>query len=173
MKMKRIPIMVALMMGAFVATLDETLLGNALPVLMKEFQVSATTIQWLTAAYLLVVGALIPVTALIQRWLSTRQLFFTAMITFVIGTIVAAMAPTFMLLLTGRVIQAIGTGLIIPLLMNTLLIIYPAEKRGSIMGVLFLIFTFAPAIGHPLRATATRSCLASSFRSLRLLCLYF
>ncbi|WP_289142704.1 MDR family MFS transporter [uncultured Brevibacillus sp.] len=149
-KVKRMPIMVALMVGAFVATLNETLLGNALPVLMKEFQVGATTIQWLTAAYLLVVGALIPVTALIQQWLTTRQLFLISMITFLIGTIVAAIAPTFMLLLVGRVIQAIGTGLIIPLLMNTLLNIYPAEKRGSIMGVLFLIFTFAPAIGPTL-----------------------
>lgn len=64
---KRTPIMVALMMGAFVATLNETLLGNALPVLMNEFQVGATTIQWLTAAYLFVVGALIPVTAF-QQW---------------------------------------------------------------------------------------------------------
>ncbi|WP_042167827.1 MDR family MFS transporter [Paenibacillus gorillae] len=149
-KVKRMPIMVSLMMGAFVATLNETLLGNALPVLMKEFQVGATTIQWLTAAYLLVVGALIPITALIQQWLTTRQLFSIAMITFLIGTIVAATAPTFMLLLAGRLIQAIGTGLIIPLLMNTLLNIYPAEKRGSVMGVLFLIFTFAPAIGPTL-----------------------
>ncbi|WP_343069273.1 MDR family MFS transporter [Lysinibacillus agricola] len=147
---KRTPIMVALMTGAFVATLNETLLGNALPVLMNEFQVGATTIQWLTAAYLLVVGALIPVTALIQQWFTTRQLFFISMITFLIGTIVAALAPTFMLLLVGRVVQAIGTGLIIPLLMNTLLMIYPAEKRGSIMGILFLIFTFAPAIGPTL-----------------------
>lgn len=149
-KIKRMPIMVALMMGAFVATLNETLLGNALPVLMKEFQVGATTIQWLTAAYLLVVGALIPVTALIQQWFTTRQIFLTAMITFLIGTLVAAMAPAFTLLLVGRVIQAIATGLIIPLLMNTLLNIYPAEKRGSVMGVLFLIFTFAPAIGPTL-----------------------
>ncbi|MFF2483503.1 MDR family MFS transporter [Paenibacillus sp. NPDC058071] len=149
-KVKRMPIMVSLMMGAFVATLNETLLGNALPVLMKEFQVGATTIQWLTAAYLLVVGALIPVTALVQQWLTTRQLFSIAMITFLIGTIVAATAPTFMLLLAGRVIQAIGTGLIIPLLMNTILNIYPAEKRGTVMGVLFLIFTFAPAIGPTL-----------------------
>jgi len=149
-KVKRTPIMFALMMGAFVATLNETLLGNALPMLMKEFQVGATTIQWLTAAYLLIVGALIPITALIQQWVTTRQLFSIAMITFLIGTIVAATSPTFMLLLAGRVIQAVGTGLIIPLLMNTLLTIYPAEKRGSVMGVLFLIFTFAPAIGPTL-----------------------
>ncbi len=72
------------------------------------------------------------------------------MITFLIGTIIAATAPTFMVLLAGRVIQAIGTGLIIPLLMNTLLNIYPPEKRGTVMGVLFLIFTFAPAIGPTL-----------------------
>lgn len=149
-KVKRMPIMVALMMGAFVATLNETLLGNALPVLMKEFQVDATTIQWLTAAYLLVVGALIPVTALIQQWFTTRKIFLTAMLTFLTGTIVAATASAFMPLLFGRVIQAIGTGLIIPLLMNTLLNIYPAEKRGSVMGMLFLIFTFAPAIGPTL-----------------------
>lgn len=149
-KVKRMPIMVALMMGAFVATLNETLLGNALPVLMKEFQVGATTIQWLTAAYLLVVGALIPVTALIQQWFTTRQIFSTAMITFLIGTVIAATATAFMPLLVGRVIQAIGTGLIIPLLMNTLLNIYPAEKRGSVIGMLFLIFTFAPAIGPTL-----------------------
>ncbi|AZS15551.1 MDR family MFS transporter [Paenibacillus lutimineralis] len=149
-KVKRMPIMFALMMGAFVATLNETLLGNALPVLMKEFQVGATTIQWLTSAYLLVVGALIPITAVIQQWLTTRQLFSIAMITFLIGTIVAATSPSFIFLLIGRVIQAIGTGLIIPLLMNTLLNIYPAEKRGSVMGVLFLIFTFAPAIGPTL-----------------------
>jgi len=149
-KVKRMPIMVALMMGAFVATLNETLLGNALPVLMKEFQVGATTIQWLTAAYLLVVGTLIPVTALIQQWFTTRQLFSLAMITFLIGTILAAMASNFTFLLVGRVIQAIGTGIIIPLLMNTLLMIYPPEKRGSVMGVLYLIFTFAPAIGPTL-----------------------
>ena len=149
-KVKRMPIMFALMMGAFVATLNETLLGNALPVLMKEFQVGATTIQWLTSAYLLVVGALIPITAVIQQWLTTRHLFSIAMITFLIGTIVAATSPSFIFLLIGRVIQAIGTGLIIPLLMNTLLNIYPAEKRGSVMGVLFLIFTFAPAIGPTL-----------------------
>lgn len=147
---KRLPITVALMVGAFVATLNETLLGNTLPVLMGELQVDATTIQWLTAAYLLVVGTLIPVTAFIQQWLTTRQLYFTAMLTFLIGTIIAAIAPNFSFLLVGRVIQALGTGLIIPLLMNTLLIIYPAEKRGSIMGVLFLIFTFAPAIGPTL-----------------------
>lgn len=149
-KVKRMPIMFALMMGAFVATLNETLLGNALPVLMKEFQVGATTIQWLTAAYLLIVGALIPVTALIQQWFTTRQIFLSAMLTFLIGTLVAATAPAFTPLLIGRVIQAIATGLIIPLLMNTLLNIYPAEKRGSVMGVLFLIFTFAPAIGPTL-----------------------
>ncbi|AJS60922.1 MDR family MFS transporter [Paenibacillus sp. IHBB 10380] len=148
--LKRTPILVALMTGAFAATLNETLLSNALTVLMGEFQVSATTIQWLSTAYLLVVGVLIPVTALIQQWLTTRQLFLIAMTTFLIGTIIAAFSPSFTTLLVARIIQALGTGLIIPLLMNTLLIIYPPEKRGSIMGLVFLIFTFAPAIGPTL-----------------------
>ncbi|RKP51588.1 DHA2 family efflux MFS transporter permease subunit [Cohnella endophytica] len=146
-KIRRGPIVVALIIGAFVAILNETLLGNAFPDLMKAFDVSASTIQWLSTAYMLVVGVLVPVTALLQQWYTTRQMFLGAMILFLIGTIVSATAPEFGVLLTGRVIQALGTGLMLPVMMNTILVIFPPEKRGGAMGLIGLVIMFAPAIG--------------------------
>lgn len=146
-KIKHTPILLALLLGAMVALLNETLLGNALTVLMKEFDVTASTVQWLTTAYMLIVGVLVPITALLQQWFTTRQMFLTAMFTFLVGTLIAGFAPTFSVLLVGRIVQAIATGLIMPLLMNTILIITPAEKRGGTMGLIALIMMAAPAIG--------------------------
>ncbi|MBK3495140.1 multidrug efflux MFS transporter [Viridibacillus sp. YIM B01967] len=147
---KKRPIIIALIIGAFVSILNETLLSNALPELMHEFGVMAPTIQWLTTAYMLVVGVLVPVTALLQQWFTTRQLFLSAMILFLVGTIIAAFAPTFSFLLLGRIIQAFGTGLILPIMMNTILIIFPPEERGGAMGLIGLVIMFAPAIGPTL-----------------------
>lgn len=147
---KHTPILIALILGTMVAFLNETLLGNALTVLMKEFDVSASTIQWLSTAYMLVVGVLVPITALLQQWFTTRQMFLTAMLTFLVGTLIAGFAPTFSVLLIGRIVQAIATGLISPLLMNTILIICPPEKRGATMGLIGLVMMFSPAVGPTL-----------------------
>jgi DHA2 family lincomycin resistance protein-like MFS transporter len=135
---KRGPIMFALIIGMFVAALNETLMGNALPELMKSFGVSATTVQWLSAAYLLIVGVLVPVTAVLQQWFTTRQMFLSAMSLFFVGTLVSAVSPGFSVLLIGRIIQAIGTGLLLPLTMNVIMTLYPPEKRGAAMGMLGL-----------------------------------
>lgn len=144
---KRGPIMFALIIGMFVAALNETLMGNALPELMKSFGVSAATGQWLSTAYMLVVGVLVPVTAILQQWFTTRQIFLSAMGLFFVGTVTAAVSPTFGVLLVGRIIQAIGTGMLLPLVMNVIMTIYPPEKRGGAMGMLGLVVMFAPAIG--------------------------
>lgn len=147
---KRGPIIAALIIGAFVAILNETLLANALPNLIKEFGVGASTIQWLATAYILVVGVLVPVTALLQQWFTTRQMFLSAMILFFIGTLICALAPGFGVLLSGRIVQAMGTGLLLPVMMNTILAIFPPDKRGGAMGLMGLVITFAPAIGPTL-----------------------
>ncbi|MFM9282453.1 MDR family MFS transporter [Paenibacillus jiagnxiensis] len=148
--LKRGPIMMALIVGMFVAALNETLMGNAFPELMKSFDASATTVQWLTTAYLLVVGVLVPVTAVLQQWFTTRQMFLSAMSLFFAGTFISAVSPAFGVLLTGRIIQAIGTGMLLPLIMNIIMTIYPPEKRGGAMGMLGLVVMFAPAIGPTL-----------------------
>lgn len=147
---QRTGIMVALILGAFVAILNETLLGNALNDLMTELNVEATTVQWLTTAYMLVVGILVPITALLQKWFTTRQMFISAMVIFTIGTVIAGLSGSFEGLLIGRIVQAMGTGLILPLLMNTILIIYPPEKRGAAMGIMGLVIVVAPALGPTL-----------------------
>ncbi|CAH0120813.1 Multidrug export protein EmrB [Paenibacillus sp. CECT 9249] len=144
---KRGPIMFALIVGTFVAALNETLMGNALPELMKSFGVSAATVQWLATAYMLVVGVLVPVTAVLQQWFTTRQMFLSAMSMFFVGTVISAVAPEFGMLLAGRIIQAIGTGMLLPLTINTIMAIYPPEKRGGAMGMFGLVVMFAPAIG--------------------------
>ncbi|MFD0677027.1 MULTISPECIES: MDR family MFS transporter [unclassified Paenibacillus] len=144
---KRGPILFALIIGLFVAALNETLMGNALPELMKSFDVSAATAQWLSTAFMLVVGVLVPMTAILQQWFTTRKIFLSAMSLFFVGTVIAAVSPTFSVLLIGRIIQAIGTGMLLPLVMNVIMTIHPPDKRGGAMGTLGLVVMFAPAIG--------------------------
>ncbi|WP_202080952.1 MDR family MFS transporter [Caldalkalibacillus salinus] len=147
---KRAPIMISLIIGGFFAILNETLLNVALTELSTEFGVTANTIQWLTTGFMLVVGILVPITALLSGWFTTRQLFIGAMTLFTVGTIISGVAPAFPVLLIGRLVQASGTGLLIPVMMNTILHIYPPEKRGGAMGMVGLVIMFAPAIGPTL-----------------------
>ncbi|MFD0712032.1 MDR family MFS transporter [Paenibacillus sp. GCM10027626] len=147
---KRGPIVAALIIGAFVAILNETLLNIAFPELMKQFKIEPSVIQWLTTVYMLVIGILVPVTALLQQWFTTRQMFLSAMILFLAGTVICGIAPSFEFLLIGRIVQAFGTGLMLPVMMNTILVIYPPEKRGGAMGMIGLVIMFGPAIGPTL-----------------------
>jgi len=147
---KRLPILITLIIGAFFSILNETLLNIAFVDLTIDLKVSYTTIQWLSTSYMLVVGILIPISALLVQWFTTRQMFLGAMILFSAGTLVCALAPEFSVLLIGRIIQALGTGLMLPVMMNTILILYPPEKRGAAMGSMGLVIMFAPAIGPTL-----------------------
>ncbi|WP_051507531.1 DHA2 family efflux MFS transporter permease subunit [Saccharibacillus sacchari] len=142
--------MFIMILGAFLATLNQTLMSVATPELMKDFDITAATAQWLTTGYLLVNGVLIPITAYLMQKFSTRQLFQASMMIFLVGTVVSALAGDFPMLLTGRLIQAAGAGIIMPLLMNVILALFPPEKRGSAMGLVGLAIIVAPAIGPTL-----------------------
>ncbi|MFP3510390.1 DHA2 family efflux MFS transporter permease subunit [Peribacillus sp. SIMBA_075] len=139
-----------MILGAFLATLNQTIMSVATPELMVDFNISAATAQWLTTGYLLVNGILIPITAYFMRRFTTRQLFLASMLIFLAGTIVSAVATTFPVLLTGRMIQAAGAGIIMPLLTNVIFTIYPPNKRGAAMGMVGFAIIFAPAIGPTL-----------------------
>jgi len=147
---KRLPILISLIIGAFFSILNETLLNIAFPQLVEELQVTASTLQWLATGYMLVVGVLVPASALLVQWFTTRQMFLGAMIMFAAGTLVCGLAPEFSVLLIGRLLQAAGTGLMLPVLMNTILVLYPPDKRGAAMGSIGLVIMFAPAIGPTL-----------------------
>ncbi|HZG71555.1 MAG TPA: DHA2 family efflux MFS transporter permease subunit [Chondromyces sp.] len=143
-------IIAILLAGAFVSILNSTLLNVALPSMMEDLEVGATTIQWLATGYMLVNGILIPTTAFLIQKFSVRHLFITAMLLFTIGTVTSSCAHTFALLLAGRMVQAAGSAVMMPLLMNVLLTSFPVEKRGGAMGILGLVMIFAPAVGPAL-----------------------
>lgn len=144
------PIILIMILGAFLATLNQTIMSVVLPELMNDFSISASTAQWLTTGYMLVNGVLIPITGYLMQRFSTRELFQTSMVIFLVGTIVSAIATNYPILLTGRLTQAVGAGIIMPLLMNVILTLYPPEKRGAAMGMVGLAVIFAPAIGPTL-----------------------
>lgn len=139
-----------LLIGAFITFLNNTLLNIALPSIMKDLEVEPATVQWLTTGFMLVNGILIPATAFLIQKYSVRNLFLVAMSLFTIGTLVAGIAHAFPVLLTGRMLQASGSAIMMPLLMNVMLVSFPIEKRGAAMGVFGLIIMFAPAIGPTL-----------------------
>lgn len=130
--------------------LNQTILTVALPEFMGEFHINATTVQWLTTGYMLVNGVLIPVTAYFMNRFTTRQLFISSMLLLLVGSIVAASSPGFTLLLTGRLVQAAGAGIVMPLLMSVIYELFPVNKRGSAMGMIGLTIAFAPAIAPSL-----------------------
>ena len=133
--------------AAFVVILNETVMFNALPSLMREFAVDVTTAQWLSTAFMLTMAVVIPITGWFLQRVSTPQAFGLAMTVFCTGTAVAAAAPEFWVLLLGRIIQASGTAVMVPLLMTTLMSVVAPEDRGRVMGNMTLAISAAPALG--------------------------
>jgi DHA2 family lincomycin resistance protein-like MFS transporter len=119
----------------------------ALPRLMTDLHISASTGQWLTTAFMLTMAVLIPTTGFVLQRLTTRTVFILAMSLFSLGTLVAGLAPGFGVLLLARIVQASGTAVMIPLLMTTVLNLVPPQRRGSFMGTVSIVIAVAPAIG--------------------------
>ena len=143
-------IVATLFIGAFFGYLNDTLLNVALTPIMKDFGVDKTTVQWLTTGFLLVMGAFTPITAGVIQWFETRKMVLFTQATFLAGSLICAFAPTFGILVVGRMVQAVSAAFFVPLLFNGILSIYPPNKRGTAMGVITMMFTAAPAIGPTL-----------------------
>lgn len=143
-------IIVLLISAAFVTVLNQTLFLIAIPPIMEDFYIEPSQGQWLTTAFLLTNGILIPVTAFLIDKFSDRSLLIAAISIFSAGTLLGGIAPSFPVLLAARVIQAAGAGIMMPLMQTVLLTIFPMEKRGSAMGTVGLVIGFAPAIGPTL-----------------------
>ncbi|MGL4654497.1 MAG: MDR family MFS transporter [Sarcina sp.] len=149
-KYNAILIAAVMLLGAFVSFLNSTFMNVAIPDIMRELHITVSTAQWLTNGYMLVLGIMIPFTAFLTDKFKTRTLFLAAMIIFSIGTLLGATAHSFPTLLTARLLQAAGAGVLMPLVQTVFLLIFPIEKRGLVMGVVGLIIAFAPAIGPTL-----------------------
>jgi MFS transporter, DHA2 family, lincomycin resistance protein len=140
-------IITILLVAAFVVILNETIMGVALPRLMTELSITANTVQWLSTAFMLTMAVVIPTTGFLLQRLSTRTVFIIAMLLFCAGTLMAALAPGFWVLLPARIVQASGTAMMVPLLMTTVLTLVPVARRGVVMGNIGIAISVAPAIG--------------------------
>lgn len=134
-------------MLSFIGILSETALNVSFPTLMNEFNILSSDVQWLTSGYLLVVAVLVPVSPTFVKRFDTTKLFSMTTLIFIIGTLVCGFAPSFPILLVGRVIQAISTGISMPLMFNIVLELVPKSKRGVVMGMVGMVISFSPAIG--------------------------
>ncbi|WP_224760442.1 MDR family MFS transporter [Salinibacterium sp. ZJ450] len=136
-----------LLVSAFVMILNETIMGVALPQLMEDLRISASAGQWLTTAFMLTMAVVIPITGYLLKRFNTRPIFITAMALFSAGTLIAAVSPGFEMLVAGRVVQASGTAIIMPLLMTTVMTLVAPARRGSVMGTISIVISVAPALG--------------------------
>jgi EmrB/QacA subfamily drug resistance transporter len=136
-----------LIFGGFITVLNQTVMSPALPSIMKAFEITASDGQWLTSVFLLVNGLMVPITAYLINRFSSRQLFFAAMSVFTAGTVLCAFSPNFMVLLAGRVLQAMGAGVMLPFVSVMVMLIFPKERRGMALGVVGILFGVAPAAG--------------------------
>ncbi|HHO5451089.1 TPA: DHA2 family efflux MFS transporter permease subunit [Staphylococcus aureus] len=143
-------ILAALLFGMFIAILNQTLLNVALPKINTEINISASTGQWLMTGFMLVNGILIPITAYLFNKYSYRKLFLVALVLFTIGSLICAISMNFPIMMVGRVLQAIGAGVLMPLGSIVIITIYPPEKRGAAMGTMGIAMILAPAIGPTL-----------------------
>jgi DHA2 family lincomycin resistance protein-like MFS transporter len=142
-------ILTVLVIATFVVFLNETVLGVALPQIMAQLQIPASTGQWLSTAFMLTNAVVIPVTGFLLRRFGTRANYLGAMALFSAGTLLAALAPDFPVLLMARILQACGTAIMMPLLMTTLMMLVPAHLRGGVMGTITIVMSAAPALGPP------------------------
>lgn len=136
-----------LVVATFVVILNETILLNAIPRLMADLHVTEQAAQWVSTAFMLTMAAVIPVTGWFLQRVSTRRAYATAMGVFLAGTVLAAAAPAFEVLLVGRITQAAGTAVMMPLLMTTLMTVVPDRDRGRVMGNVTMAISVAPALG--------------------------
>ena len=135
---------------AFAGVVVETSMNIAFPALMEEFGVDTATVQWITTGYLLVLAVFVPLSAYLKRRFTLRAVFVVAVATFFAGTVACAAAPSFAVLIIGRIAQGVGTGLTLPLMYNIVIDQAPLDKMGLMMGVATLITAVAPAVGPSL-----------------------
>lgn len=144
---KQIVMLIVLVFGTFVTVLNQTVVSPALPSIMSEMSVDAATAQWLTTGFTLVNAIMVPITAFLTDRFTTRRLFLVSMMLFTAGTALAAWGPNFPVLLGGRLVQAAGAGILMPLVMTVLMWTFPVDRRGTAMGVFGIVIAFAPAAG--------------------------
>lgn len=149
-------------MMSFMGILVETSMNVTFPQLIREFKTPLSTVQWITTGYLLLVTIVMGCTAFVMRRFAAKRIFIFAVLNFVVGTLLCAVAPNFFLLIIGRLLQAISTGLSTPLMFHIILMKIPVRRRGTYVGIASMIIALAPALG-PTYGGVLTACLSWRF----------
>ncbi len=143
----RTSLLVLFILAASLVTIAQSIITTGVVYLMADFSVSSTQAQWSYSAFLLVVGVMIPLSAYISRKFSARTIFFFSLIIFLLGSIICYFSTSIIVLIIGRVLQAIGNGIIMPYVQILLLRTIPEEKWQTYMGLYGLVIAIAPVVG--------------------------
>src|SRR5690625_1951085 len=146
----RITLVAILLLGAYMAILNQSLLLTATPHIMIDFDLIENSAQCVTTIFMLINGIMIPISAFLMESFTSRRLYLISMVIFIIGTLICAISLNFPMLMVGRIIQAAGAGIIFPLMMTIFMLIFPVQRRGYAMGIAGLVISFAPALGPAL-----------------------
>ncbi|ANZ61275.1 MFS transporter [Secundilactobacillus paracollinoides] len=144
---QRLWFITTLLMGTFTMSISQSALSTAYPTLMRYFGISASTVQWLTTGFMLIMCVMMPVSPWLLNNIGFKPLFLFVLLTFDVGTLLIILAPNFPLVLLGRAMEAVGVGILFPSYQTVLLTITPKENRGSAMGVAGLVMGSALAVG--------------------------
>ena len=143
-------LMLGLYLGAFLGMLSETSMNIALPALCDEFGITAGTAQWMVVGYMLAIGIVLPCVGLLLKWVKAKTLVTVALSCFLVGAVLSAIAPVFALALAGRILQGVGTGIVLPTMYAAIMHVFPPARIGAANGVAGLVIMFAPVIGPTL-----------------------
>ena len=139
--------LVVFIMAASLLTVAQSIITTGVVYLMSDFSVSSTQAQWSYSVFLLVVGVMIPLSAFISRRFNARLIFFFSLTIFLLGSVICYFSTSMIILIIGRILQAIGNGIIMPFVQNLLLKIVPEEKWQTYMGAYGLVIAISPVIG--------------------------
>ena len=143
-------LMIGLYIGAFLGMLSETSMNIALPALCDTFSITTGTAQWMVVGYMLAIGIVLPCVGFLLKWVKAKTLVMVALGCFLVGAVISAIAPAFALLLFGRILQGVGTGIVLPTMYAAIMRVFPPQQIGAANGVAGLVIMFAPVIGPTL-----------------------
>lgn len=146
-KHKRTIVTALVLISTFFNLASQTMMVTALPVIQHTLHVSLTSAQWLTTGYMLIIGIVTPLSSNLYDKYTNRQVFLTTTAVFILGILLGSFAANFWMLLAARLLQACAGGILMSFQMTTMVTIYPAEKRGTVLGMSGLVISSGPAIG--------------------------
>ena len=139
--------LIILIMASAVTLISQSIVTTSLPYYMADFSISSAMVQWTYSVFLLVIGVMIPLTAYITKRFRIKKILITSLILFIIGSVICFISTSFEMLIVGRILEAMATGILMPIGQILIFKIMPEEKWGFFMGLMGFLVGIVPALG--------------------------